>query len=79
MRDAIREMKPLREDAIIIVVSNPVDFLTHLAQTVSELPTTQVFGTGTYLSTVRLNGMLASKTGVCISQSLSLIAGADCI
>lgn len=61
---AIREMKPLRSDAVIVVVSSPVDCLTHLAQNVSGLPSTQVFGTGTYLSTIRLRGMLASKDTV---------------
>jgi L-lactate dehydrogenase len=44
----------IQKDAVIIVVSNPVDILTHFAQELSGLETHQVFGTGTALDTARL-------------------------
>lgn len=41
-------------DCILLVVSNPVDLLTYLAQKLSGLPCSRVIGTGTVLDTARL-------------------------
>src|SRR3989442_9482182 len=43
----------LRKDAIVFVVSNPVDILTHLAAQRVGLPCQQVIGLGTMLDTSR--------------------------
>lgn len=59
-------MKPLSTDTVLLVVANPVDLLTSLAQSLSGLPASQVLGTGTFLDTVRLRGLLADKAKVCI-------------
>ncbi|KAL2157891.1 hypothetical protein VTH06DRAFT_4944 [Thermothelomyces fergusii] len=64
MRSAMRDMTPFRPDAIVMVVSNPVDLLTSIAQELAGLPRFQVFGSGTYLDTVRLRGLVADKAGV---------------
>lgn len=64
VRSAMGSMMPLRSDAIVLVVSNPVDLLTTLVQELSGLPKMQVFGSGTYLDSVRLRGLLAEKAGV---------------
>ena len=48
---SIGKIKPT---AIVIVVANPVDIITHLAQKLSGLPLSQVFGTGSGLDTARL-------------------------
>mgnify|MGYP001600530434 CR=1 FL=1 len=61
---AVKAMKPFRSDTILLLVSNPVDLVTTLAQELSELPTSQVLGSGTFLDSVRLRGLLADKTGV---------------
>jgi hypothetical protein len=57
-------MKPLNKDAIIVVVSNPVDILTHFARQLSGLPATQVLGSGTSLDSARLRGRLAQELEV---------------
>ncbi|KAH3378276.1 hypothetical protein KXW42_005719 [Aspergillus fumigatus] len=64
VRSVIQAMRPFRSDAILIVVSNPVDLLTTLAQQLSGLPRSQVMGSGTLLDSVRLRGLLANKVGV---------------
>jgi L-lactate dehydrogenase len=64
VRSAVRAMKPFRSDAILLVVANPVDLLTSLAQELSGLPPSQVLGSGTFLDSVRLRGMLADKAEV---------------
>lgn len=54
MRSVIEGMKPLNPRAKIIVVSNPCDVLTYVAQECSGLPESQVFGSGTVLDSMRL-------------------------
>jgi L-lactate dehydrogenase len=63
-------MKPFRADTILLLVSNPVDVLTSLAQKLSGLPKSQVIGSGTFLDSVRLRGLLADKLGVRIRSLL---------
>ena len=65
LRSVVTAMRPFRPDAILLIVSNPVDLLTSLAQELSGLPLTQVLGSGTLLDSVRLRGLLAENTGVC--------------
>ncbi|KAJ2779086.1 hypothetical protein H4R18_004214 [Coemansia javaensis] len=60
----MESMKPIRPTARILVVSNPVDVLTDIAQKTSGLPRNQVLGSGTYLDTGRLRNELSVITGV---------------
>lgn len=64
IRNVIDAMSPLRSDSIIIVVSNPVDLLASLAAELSRLPTDQVLGSGTFLDSIRLRGLVADKLNV---------------
>lgn len=54
LNNIIGGMQPIREDAVILLVSNPVDILTHITRKLSGLPENQVIGSGTYLDTTRL-------------------------
>ncbi|KAJ3184335.1 hypothetical protein HDU85_001640 [Gaertneriomyces sp. JEL0708] len=58
------DMKPFKQTATIILVSNPVDVLTYFAQKLSGLPQGQVIGSGTFLDSARLRVELAAKLGV---------------
>ena len=54
-------------DAILLVVSNPVDVMTHVAAHFaagSDVPSTRVIGTGTMLDTARFRALLGSRFGV---------------
>lgn len=51
-------------DAILLIVSNPVDILTAIAARLSGFPAGRVFGSGTYLDSSRLRVALASELGV---------------
>ncbi|GLI72317.1 hypothetical protein PoHVEF18_000487 [Penicillium ochrochloron] len=51
-------------DTILLVVANPVDLLTSLAHELSDLPASQVLGSGTFLDSVRIRNLLAETTGV---------------
>jgi L-lactate dehydrogenase len=57
-------LRPIRKDAVILIVSQPVDVLTSLARELSGLPASQVIGTGTFIDSIRLNRILAGRLKV---------------
>lgn len=65
----------LSSKSTLIVVSNPVDILTHLAVQQSGLPWQRVIGLGTMLDTARFRGYLAQRLKVPPSQVSALILG----
>jgi L-lactate dehydrogenase len=65
----------LRRDAIVLVVSNPVDVLTYLAARRLDLPSSQVIGLGTQLDTARFRSLIAEAIGVAPTQVSALILG----
>ena len=65
----------LKKDAIVFVVSNPVDVLTYLAIRELGLPPAQVIGLGTVLDTTRLRSMLAARLNVPPTQVQVTIFG----
>ncbi|KIW71764.1 L-lactate dehydrogenase [Phialophora macrospora] len=64
LKSATDDMKPFREDTVILLVANPVDILTYFCQKFSGLPQGQIIGSGTFLDSARLRGILAAKLGV---------------
>lgn len=76
-RSILADMKQhgFRKDAIVFVVSNPVDVLTYLAIKELGLPPAQVIGLGTVLDTTRLRSMLAQQLNVPPTQVQVTIFG----
>jgi L-lactate dehydrogenase len=64
-----------KRDAIVLVVSNPVDVLTYLAAQRLDLPPAQVIGLGTQLDTLRFRSLIAAKLGAPPTQVSALILG----
>ena len=65
----------LKKDAIIFVVSNPVDILTRLAIDHLKYDPTKTIGLGTQLDTARFRSLIALETGLPPSQIKALILG----
>lgn len=65
----------LKRDAIIFVVSNPVDVLTRLAIESLNWPAKQVLGLGTVLDTARFCSLIADMKNLPPSQVKALILG----
>jgi L-lactate dehydrogenase len=65
----------LKSDAIVHVVSNPVDVLTHLASRELGICSNRVIGLGTVLDTIRFRSLLAVRLGVAPTQVSALILG----
>lgn len=65
----------LKENAYLVVVSNPVDVLTYLAVHRAGLPWQRVLGLGTQLDTARFRGNLGQALQVPASQVSAVILG----
>jgi len=65
----------LKREAILLVVSNPVDVLTYLALRRLDLPSGQVIGLGTQLDTARFRSLIAEKLDLPPTQVSALILG----
>ena len=64
-----------KKDAIVLVVSNPVDILTYLAADRLDLPTSQVIGLGTQLDTIRFCSLISAQLKTPPTQTNALILG----
>ena len=67
--------KGLRNDCIVLVVSNPVDILTYLADKELNLPKGHVVGLGTLLDTLRFRALLALNLKAPATQVQAMILG----
>lgn len=64
-----------KDDAIVLVVSNPVDVLTYLAAQRLKLCPSRVIGLGTQLDTIRLCSLIAQHLKAPPTQVAALILG----
>lgn len=60
IKNIIHPLLPLPSSTILIMVTNPVDVLTRYALEISKLPAQQVFGSGTYLDSMRLRQFIGN-------------------
>src|SRR6476661_8952597 len=64
-----------KPNAIVLVVSNPVDVLTYLAAERLDLPLSRVIGLGTQLDTIRFRALIAQQLAAPATQVKALILG----
>ncbi|MBO4796405.1 MAG: lactate/malate dehydrogenase family protein, partial [Verrucomicrobia bacterium] len=65
----------MKKEAIVFVVSNPVDILTRLAVRELGLPWQQVIGLGTMLDTCRFSSLIAQELKLAPSQVKAIMLG----
>ena len=63
-RDIIPQVTEHAPDTVLLIATNPVDVLTHIAWQVSGLPKERVIGSGTILDTARLRSLVGAKAKV---------------
>ncbi|MDD5946861.1 MAG: L-lactate dehydrogenase [Oscillospiraceae bacterium] len=63
-REMIPQITFYNQDAILLVVTNPVDVLTYVTLQESGFPESRVIGTGTVLDTARLKQLVGDHLGV---------------
>jgi malate dehydrogenase len=64
MRDVVGRIAAVSPDAILIVVSNPLDEMTYLAAETSGFPKERVMGMAGVLDSARLRSFIAEELGV---------------
>lgn len=62
-KEVFQRLHP-NSNAKIIVISNPVDIITHYVWKFTKLPPNQIIGTGTFLDTIRLHYYIEELIGV---------------
>ena len=62
-------------DAILIVVSNPLDAMCHVARNVSGWPKERVFGMAGILDTARFSTFIAWETGSSVKDVTAMVLG----
>jgi len=79
LRDVVGNIAGGSQDAILLVVSNPLDEMTHLAADLSGFPKHRVFGMAGVLDSARLRYFIAEELGVspAIVQAMTLGSHGD--
>jgi malate dehydrogenase len=70
-----KEIVKRSRDAIIIVVSNPLDAMCHVAKAHSRLKQERVFGMAGILDTARFSAFIAWETGCSVKDVTAMVLG----
>lgn len=60
-KDLIPHISALSPNSLLLIVTNPVDIMTYIAQQLSGFPVNRVIGSGTVLDTGRLKHLLSNR------------------
>jgi malate dehydrogenase len=75
VKDVTEKVVDKSPDAILIVVSNPLDAMCHVAKSVSGFPKERVFGQAGILDTARLQTFIAWETGASVKDVAAVVLG----
>ena len=75
VRSVVEQAAPLSPDAILIVVTNPLDAMCHVALRTSGFPGSRVIGMAGVLDSARFRTFLAMETGVSVTSTSALVLG----
>lgn len=73
--DVATEVKKASPNAIIIIVSNPLDVMTYVAKEATGFPANRVFGMAGVLDTARFRTFIAEKVDVSVEDIQALVLG----
>lgn len=74
-RSLIPKLLAVAPDAVMLLVTNPVDVMTYVAQKLSGLPPGRVFGSGTVLDSSRFRFLIAQRLKVAVQSVHATIVG----
>jgi L-lactate dehydrogenase len=75
IQSVIKQIMASGFNGVILMATNPVDILTHIAWKTSGLPSSQVIGSGTSLDTARLRYELAEKLEINVANIHAYMLG----
>src|SRR5436189_4790716 len=70
-----KEMIKRSRDCVIVVVSNPLDAMCHVAKAVSKFPKQRVVGMAGILDTARFSAFIAWETGCSVKDVTAMVLG----
>jgi malate dehydrogenase len=70
-----RELVKRSPDAILVVVSNPLDAMCHVAKAHSRFKTNRVFGMAGILDTARFSAFISWETGCSVKDVTAMVLG----
>jgi malate dehydrogenase len=73
--DVVNRIKATSPDAILIVVTNPLDTMTYLAKQVSGFPRERVVGQAGVLDSARMRAFIAMELGVSVENTHAFVLG----
>ena len=74
-RSIIPKLLAVAPEAVLLLVTNPVDVITYVAQKLSGLPNGRVFGSGTVLDSSRFRFLIAQRLKVAVQSVHATIVG----
>ena len=74
-RSLLPKLLAVAPEAVFLIVTNPVDVITYVAQKLSGLPAGRVFGSGTVLDSSRFRYLIAERLKVAVQSVHAYIAG----
>jgi malate dehydrogenase len=75
VKDVTEKVVTQSPDAILVVVSNPLDAMCHVAKNVSKWPKERVFGMAGILDTARFSTFIAWETGSSVKDVQAMVLG----
>lgn len=75
MESLSEKIKQLSPNALILVLTNPVDIMTKIVQRKTEFEKNRVIGSGTVLDTMRLRSLISSNCSISASNAHVYIIG----
>jgi malate dehydrogenase len=75
VKDVTEKVVAQSPDSILVVVSNPLDAMCHVAKNVSGFPKERVFGQAGILDTARFQTFIAWETGASVKDVRAVVLG----
>jgi len=73
--DVTRKATPLSPNAILVVVSNPMDAMCHVAHNISGFPTNRIVGMAGVLDAARMQTFMAEALNVSVENTHAFVLG----
>jgi malate dehydrogenase len=75
VKTVIEQIAPLSPDAILMIVSNPLDAMCHVAFEASGFPRNRVIGMAGVLDSARFRTFIAMELNVCVENTHAFVLG----
>jgi malate dehydrogenase len=75
LKDVCLNIKTLAPKSIVIIVTNPLDLMTRLAQQITGFPVNKVFGMGVTLDASRFANLISKELNVAVNQIEACVIG----